>query len=114
MKRVARGFARGHRRIIALAAVAAALGAAGCGDDESGAETTPSISIPSVTVPTAPTTTAPSGGVAPQTTTGSDSGEGGSYDPAKPDTPENDVPPPPGSPQEAFEQMCEQNPAACG
>jgi hypothetical protein len=102
------------RLTIALAAVAAGLGAVGCGgDDESGAETTPSISIPAVTVPTAPTTTAPSGGVAPETTTGSGSGRG-NYDPAQPDTPENDVPPPPGSPQEAFEQMCEQNPAACG
>lgn len=112
MKRVALGLARGHPRIIALAAVAAGLGALGCGDDESADETTtPSISIPSVTVPTAPTTTAPSGGVGPETTTGSG---GGRYDPAQPDTPENDVPPPPGSPQEAFEQMCEQNPAACG
>jgi hypothetical protein len=99
------------RLAITLAALAAGLGAVGCGDDESGDETTPSISIPSVTVPTAPTTTAPSGGVAPETTTGSG---GGRYDPAKPDTPENDVPPPAGSPQEAFEQFCEQNPAACG
>jgi len=104
-----------RRFAISLAAVAAGFGVAGC-DDDSGDETTPSISIPSVTAPTAPTTTAPSGGVAPETTTGSGSGSGGrgSYDPAKPDTPENDVPPPPGSPQEAFEQMCEQNPAACG
>jgi hypothetical protein len=101
------------RLTLALAAVAAGLGAVGCGDDESGEETTPSISIPAVTVPTGPTTTAPSSGVAPETTTGSGSG-GDNYDPAQPDTPENDVPPPPGSPQEAFEQMCEQNPAACG
>jgi hypothetical protein len=101
------------RLTLALAAVAAGLGAVGCGDDESGEETTPSISIPAVTVPTGPTTTAPSSGVAPETTTGSGSGRD-TYDPAQPDTPENDVPPPPGSPQEAFEQMCEQNPAACG
>jgi hypothetical protein len=102
------------RLAILLAAVAAGFGVAGCGDDDSGDETTtPSISIPSVTIPTAPTTTAPSGGVAPETTTSSGSGRG-NYDPAQPDTPENDVPPPPGSPQEAFEQMCEQNPAACG
>ena len=102
------------RLAISLAAVAAGFGVAGCGDDDSGDDTTPSISIPSVTAPTAPTTTAPSGGVAPETTTGSGSGRRGRYDPAKPDTPENDVPPPSGSPQEAFEQMCEQNPAACG
>jgi hypothetical protein len=99
------------RLAITLAALAAGLGAVGCGDDDSGDETTPSISIPSVTAPTAPTTTAPSGGVAPETTTGSG---GGRYDPEQPDTPENDVPPPAGSPQEAFEKMCEQNPAACG
>jgi hypothetical protein len=99
------------RLAIALAAVAAGLGAVGCGDDDSDDETTPSISIPSVTAPTAPTSTEPSGGVAPETTTGSG---GGRYDPAKPDTPENDVPPPSGSPQEAFEKMCEENPEACG
>lgn len=30
-----------------------------------------------------------------------------------PDSPENDTPPPPGSPAEQFENFCEQNPGAC-
>jgi hypothetical protein len=34
--------------------------------------------------------------------------------PAKEDSATNDLPPPPGSPQEAFEKACEKNPAACG
>jgi len=35
-------------------------------------------------------------------------------DPEKPDSAKNDKPPEPGSPEEAFEQACEANPAACG
>lgn len=38
----------------------------------------------------------------------------GGYDPGREDSSSNDKPPPPGSPEEAFEQACEQNPAACG
>jgi hypothetical protein len=30
------------------------------------------------------------------------------------DTPENDAPPPEGSPAERFEQYCNENPGACG
>jgi hypothetical protein len=99
--------------LIPLALIAAASGAAGCGDDESN-DTSPSVSIPSVTapsVPTAPSAEPPSGGIAPDATT---TPKDGSFDPGKPDSPENDVPPPAGSPQEAFEEMCEQNPEACG
>ena len=33
---------------------------------------------------------------------------------ARPDSPQNDTPPPPGSPAERFEQECERNPEACG
>jgi hypothetical protein len=106
---------RARRRIvIPVAVIAAGLGVAGCGDDDSG-DTTPSISIPTVTAPTAPTTTTPAtpttGGSAPGATT---TQGGGRYNPSVPDSPENDVPPPPGSPQEAFEKQCEENPAACG
>ena len=32
----------------------------------------------------------------------------------QPDSETNDLPPPAGSPQEAFEKQCEQNPQACG
>ena len=34
------------------------------------------------------------------------------YDPEA-DSPENDLPPPPGSPQEKFEQACDENPGLC-
>lgn len=99
-------------RIIPFALIAAALATVGCGDDDSG-ETTPSVSIPSVTVPSVSTPTSAeqtSTDTTPDVTTT----KGGSYDPSKPDSPENDLPPPAGSPQDAFEQQCEQNPAACG
>lgn len=98
---------------ILLTSLALALGAGGClgGDDEGEEVTVPSISteattqsVPSQTAtlsttPTTPTTTKPSGGAA---------------DPNQPDSPTNDVPPPAGSPEERFEQYCEQNPGACG
>lgn len=97
--------------LIPLVLIAAALGGAGCGDDESDA-TTPSISIPSVTAPGAPS--APTVQTTDTATEATTTTKRGSYDPGKPDSPENDVPPPAGSPQEAFEKMCEQNPEACG
>ena len=97
-----------------LVTVALAVGALGCGDDEdSGGDVTiPTIETPTETTDSIEsTTTAPdSGGVTPEegtggTKPGSDSGE---------DTATSDTPPPPGSPEEAFEKACEQNPAACG
>jgi hypothetical protein len=89
---------RGRRAAIPPALIALVLGVAGCGGDSAG-ETT------------APTTTGKTGGVKPGTTT---SKGGKTYNPTAPDSPTNDVPPPPGSPQEAFEKQCEQNPQACG
>jgi hypothetical protein len=44
---------------------------------------------------------------------GGSGGSGRDYDPRRPDTPSNDVPPPPGSPAERFERECEDNPEAC-
>ena len=93
-----------------------AVGAAGCGDDDSDAPepTVPSISVPELeTTPEATTTTEP----AETEGTTTESGSGGvakPVDPAKEDSPTNDKPPAPGSPEEAFEKACEQNPAACG
>lgn len=94
-----------------------AVGAVGCGDDDSDAPepTVPSISVPESTVAPEPETTTTEPAETDQTTT--DSGTGGvakPVDPAKEDSPTNDKPPPPGSPEEAFEKACEQNPAACG
>lgn len=40
-------------------------------------------------------------------------GRSEAYDPDRPDSPENDVPPPKGSPAERFERFCEENPQQC-
>jgi hypothetical protein len=105
---------RGRRAAVPPALIALVLGVAGCGSDSSGATSTPTLSVPSVTAPgisTTTGTTGPTGGVKPGSTT---SKNGPTYNPIAPDSPTNDVPPPPGSPQEAFEKQCEQNPQACG
>jgi hypothetical protein len=105
---------RGRRLAIALMLPALVLGAAACGDDDD-EETTPSVTAPAATEPAPATTAAPETTTQPTTTTKPPkTGGTPSYNPAKPDAPENDVPPPAGSPQDAFERMCEQNPAACG
>jgi hypothetical protein len=92
------------------------LGAAACGGDDEETTSVPSISIsvPSISVPSGGPTV-PDVGLTPTTgATTTDNGGTARPDPAKPDSPVNDLPPPPGSPQEAFERQCEQNPAACG
>jgi hypothetical protein len=108
----------GRRRLaITLLLPALLAGSAGCGsDDEDGnEETIPAVTAPVTTEPAPATTVAPTT-TREATTTTKPPKTGGtpSYDPGKADTPENDVPPPAGSPQEAFERMCEQNPSACG
>jgi hypothetical protein len=99
-------------RRIALAAIVIAVAASGCGSDESGQDTAPTVSIPEITSPLGATTTVPATTVAPETTSTPKGGK--TFDPNLPDSETNDVPPPPGSPQEAFEKACEQNPEACG
>jgi hypothetical protein len=106
------------RRLGTLLAVALlAVPVAGCGGDEESAEGEPKR--PELTVPggastepetsestqTAPATTPP-----PQTTPPS------TQPPARtaPDSPQNDRPPPAGSPAERFEKFCNENPGACG
>ena len=89
---------------------------AGCGGDDERAE--PAITVPDLTVPggdevqPAPTGTAPTPAPAPPPADTS----GGAPAPAEPqtDSPENDLPPPPDSPAERFEEFCEANPGACG
>jgi hypothetical protein len=98
-------------RIVALGAIALVIAASGCGSDESGAEPAPTVSIPAVTSPVG-ATTAPVTTTAPRTTSTTKGGR--TYNPSEPDSETNDVPPPPGSPQEAFEKQCDQNPQACG
>jgi hypothetical protein len=93
-----------------LTAGTLALGAlAGCGDDDEGVEVTvPEISVEDTTTEAAPTATTET--IDPQT-----GGTGApSADPNQEDSETNDKPPAPGSPEEAFEQACEENPAACG
>jgi hypothetical protein len=92
------------------------LAVAGCGGDDSGDTTAPSFTIPPVTSPLPATTTAPAT-TTPTGTTGTGSGGVGpptTANPNKQDSETNDVPPPAGSPQEAFEKHCRENPQACG
>jgi ABC-type glycerol-3-phosphate transport system substrate-binding protein len=103
-------------RALAVTALAIGLGIAGCGGDESGETTTtaPTVSIPPITSPIPATTTAPATTTTPTESTTTTRGNGNNVNPKQPDSETNDVPPPPGSPQEAFEKQCEQNPQACG
>ena len=108
----------GRRRLaIALLLPALLAGAVGCGgdDEDEDEETTPALTAPAATESAPATTAAPKTTSEPiEKTKPPKTGGTPSYDPGKADTPENDVPPPAGSPQEAFERMCEQNPSACG
>jgi len=106
-------------RALAATTLLIGLAVAGCGSDDSGETSapTPGVSIPAVTSPIPATTTAPVTTSAPTGTTGK--GNGGTGPPNRtnpnlPDSATNDVAPPAGSPQEAFEKQCEQNPKACG
>jgi ABC-type glycerol-3-phosphate transport system substrate-binding protein len=102
-------------RALAVTAIAIGLGIAGCGGDESGETTAPTtVSIPPITSPIPATTTAPATTATPTESTTTTRGNGDNVNPKQPDSETNDVPPPPGSPQEAFEKQCEQNPQACG
>jgi ABC-type glycerol-3-phosphate transport system substrate-binding protein len=98
---------RGTR--VALALLALSLGAAGCGGDSSGGDGASSVSVPAVTSPSVS-----NGASTSQTATSVKTTKGGkTYNPGAPDAQGNDVPPPKGGPQEAFEQQCKRNPSAC-
>jgi hypothetical protein len=102
---------RRYRLLIPLA-LAIGLIVAGCGSDSSGESTTHSVSIPAVTSPVpATTTTAPATTNPPGTTVTTKRGK--TYNPQQPDSETNDIPPKKGSPEEAFEQQCEQQ-GSCG
>ena len=92
------------RHIVLVGAIA--IAAAGCGSDDSGEATVPSVSVPAITSPPG-TTTAATPTISTTAPTTSTTSKGG-YNPKLPDSETNDVPPPPGSPQEAFEKQCEQ------
>jgi hypothetical protein len=109
------------RRLVGPALILLALGAAACGGDEERerAPAPPELTVPgdTQTAPAEPqtTTTPPQ---APPTTPPADTGSGGGGQtaPAPPaeDSPQNDVPPRPGTPESRFERFCRQNPGACG
>jgi len=103
-------------RAFGLAAIVLGLGITGCGGDSSGETTAPPFSIPPITSPIAPSTTAPATSTTPTgSTSTSKRGNGGNrVNPSQPDSATNNVRPPAGSPQEAFEKQCEQNQRACG
>jgi hypothetical protein len=100
-------------RALTAATLLVGLGIAGCGGGDSGETTVPSVSIPAITSPIAPTATVPTTTTAPTESTTTRKG-GKTFNPKQPDSATNDVPPPGGSPQEAFEKQCGQNPKACG
>ncbi|HEY6771416.1 MAG TPA: hypothetical protein VI035_03090 [Solirubrobacterales bacterium] len=102
-------------RALAVTALLFVLGIAGCGGDDSG-ETTPppTVSFPAVTSPIPTTATAPTTTTTPTPSTTTTTGTAKKVNPNQPDSATNDLPPPPGSPQEAFEKQCQQNPQACG
>ena len=101
------------QRTALLTAIAIVIVAAGCSSDDSGQEdTAPTVSIPEITNPLGTTTTTPATTIAPGTTSTSKGGK--TFDPNQPDSETNDVPPPPGSPQEEFEKVCEEQPSLCG
>jgi hypothetical protein len=109
------------RRALAFTSIAVVLAVAGCGSDNSGETTAPTVSIPAITSPIPATTTVPTTTSTPTGTTGNGTGNGnggvgpsGKPNPNQPDSETNDVPPPAGSPQDAFEKQCQQNPQACG
>lgn len=98
------------------AALVIVLGAplvGGCRDDE--ATTTVTIQSAPTPAPSAPTTAsepATSSTSTSETTTSISGGD--STPPEIADSEDNDLPPQPGSPEEAFEQECEKHPDRCG
>ena len=103
-------------RALPVTALIIGLALAGCGGDDSGETTAPTtFSIPAITSPIpATTTTVPTTTTTPTQPTTTTPGNSNRFNPKQPDSATNDLPPPPGSPQEAFEKQCEQNPQACG
>jgi hypothetical protein len=90
-------------------------------DDEDTAATTPTTTETDAKAPTGPSGQNGGGGGGGDDQTPADTGPtvpesggvgGDEYDPEQ-DAPGHDIPPPPGSPQEQFEQECAENPGIC-
>jgi hypothetical protein len=99
------------RGALAILLALALIGAVGCGDDgdDEGTSSVPEITIPEGEAETTSTT---------ETETVPDSDSGGSggtgIDTEKPDSPANDIPPAPDTPEARFEDFCKKNPGVCG
>ena len=119
----------GRRAGILVASCILALGtaAAGCGgdDEDNGSSDEPSTIEPAT--PTGPTGAAGEEGTEdgekPEDVDGDVGLEDGTVTPPPEsdsqaqggeDSPENDIPPEPGSPEAKFEEFCDENPEACG
>ena len=107
--------------VVALGLGGAAFAGCGGGDDDETAATTPDTTTEAESQePNAPSDSEGTDSEQPAGDTGGGDGVAGGDDPTpadtgKPgeDTKENDVPPPPGSPAEAFEQACDADPELC-
>jgi len=106
-----------------LVALLAAGLMAGCGGDDEpaagGPSTLPDLTVPQTDEarPAVPETETAAPTPEPQPEPTIPDPDGGAPAPAPeppPDAPENDTPPPPGSPAERFEDFCNDNPGACG
>jgi hypothetical protein len=101
--------------MLLLLALPAALCAGGCGGDDEEDAAAPRTELTAPRTSTSgPSETGPTGEGTRSAPSGGESGGTPSPDrgPQR-DEPGNDVPPPPGSPAERFEQDCERNPALC-
>jgi hypothetical protein len=122
------GLEQRHRTPAALACLLLVFGgiaASGCGDDEGEpGTTTPTVESATPTGASGPTGRAGVKGGRPQSDKGDTDLDDGAVSPPPEvdpdaveepvDSPENDLPPEPGSAEEAFEKHCEENPEACG
>lgn len=113
------------RRAMLVPACAVALALSACGGDEESTDRDTSAPIPTIPESTPevedtetgldaePAPVAPEPDPAPPPAP-EPSGGAPAPPPSPPDSPENDVPPPKGSPAERFEQFCAGSPGACG
>ena len=105
-----------RRLAVLLLLLLALLCGTGCGDDEpSGTATAPELTVPETD--TGQTDTTDSGPSQPAPPSGDEGQGGGTLSPpseGRRDTPENDLPPEPGMPEDRFEKFCRENPGACG
>jgi hypothetical protein len=109
-----------HSRVATLALTLAlpVAAVAACGDD---ADTQATPEPPKLTVPRTDTEpertsprTVPQPPPAPPAPEPDYENAPAPAPPNRADSPQNDTPPPPGSPAERFEEACERNPEACG